>query len=146
MSRKIKLALLQIHTGPSKMENLEKVGNIIENFEERPDIVITPEYLMGLEEGRLTKEFVREKAENLGSRFVNFAREKAREAGISLLFTTYREGEGYFNTSIFVDESGKILANYDEIHLFDAFGYEESEILAWEMKSRFLTGRELGSD
>lgn len=127
MSEKLKLGLLQFSTGPEKDLNLERVKEKIDGFKDRPDIVTTPEYLMGLENGEISKEILRKNSEPLDSNFVKSLKEEAKENGISILFTTYREEEGYFNSSVFVDENGKIKGVYDKIHLFDAFDHKESD-------------------
>lgn len=128
MLDRIKLGLLQIRTGPEKWENLEKVTDLIENLKDKTDIIITPEYLMGLQDGEITTKILNENAGDLESEFVQTLRKKAEEANISLLFTTYRPVENdYFNSSVFVNNEGEIRAVYDKIHLFDAFEHEESK-------------------
>lgn len=128
MLDRIKLGLLQIRTGPDKWENLEKVKGLIENLKDKTDIIITPEYLMGLQDGEITTKILNENAEDIESEFVQTFRKKAEEANISLLLTTYRPVENdYFNSSVFVNNEGEIRAVYDKIHLFDAFEHKESK-------------------
>ncbi len=128
MPKTIKLGLLQIKTGPDKRDNLEKVSGLIDDFDDRPDIVITPEYLMGLREGEITTGILEENAESLESEFVQTLAGKAEELGVAMLLTTYRPVEGdFFNSSVFVDSEGEVRAVYDKIHLFDAFEHKESE-------------------
>lgn len=128
MSNRKKLGLLQLATGPGKTQNVEKVEELLENLDDDLDLAITPEYLMGLEDGKPTRNFVRENAEPLESNFVNKFREKAAELGVSILFTMYRKDNDYYNSSVFVDNSGRICGVYDKVHLFDAFGHKESEL------------------
>lgn len=128
MTSQINLGLLQISTGPSKERNLEKVTESIDNLESDLDILVTPEYLMGLEDGIPSEELVKRNAMSVDSDFFDVLKEKAEETNTSILFTAYRKENGIFNSSIFVDETGSIRGVYDKIHLFDAFGYKESEI------------------
>lgn len=128
MASQISLGLLQIGTGPSKEKNLEKVRESIDNLESDLDILITPEYLMGLDDGVPKEELVKRNAVSVESDFFDILREKAEETNTSILFTAYRKENGIFNSSIFVDGVGSIRGVYDKIHLFDAFGYKESKI------------------
>lgn len=128
MSDRIKLGLLQIRTGPDKWKNLEKISNLIDDLKDKADIIITPEYLMGLQDGEITPGILNENAEDIESEFVQTLCKKAEEANVSLLLTTYRPVEDdYFNSSVFVNSEGNIRAVYDKIHLFDAFEHEESK-------------------
>ncbi|KXA89929.1 hypothetical protein AKJ37_02685 [candidate division MSBL1 archaeon SCGC-AAA259I09] len=131
MPHQLKIALLQISTGPDKLQNLEKVNNSIDELGTDPDIVVTPEYLMGLQNGEISEEILNKNAETLDSEFVETLRRKAKEMNLSILFTTYRRENGFFNSSVFVDDSGDVLGVYDKIHLFDAFDHEESDFFNW---------------
>ncbi len=127
MPKKLKLGLLQFSTAPEKDQNLEIVKEKIDGFKTKPDIAITPEYLMGLEEGELSKEILERNSEPIESNFVKSFKEEAKKNSISILFTTYSKEEEYFNSSIFVDERGKIRRIYNKTHLFDAFNHKESD-------------------
>ncbi|KXB04770.1 hypothetical protein AKJ49_01710, partial [candidate division MSBL1 archaeon SCGC-AAA382A03] len=132
MVDEIKLALLQISTGPDKEENLEKTISKIRDLEENVDLAIAPEYLMGLKDGDLTKELLKKNYEPLDSWFLESFREEANKSDISLLLTTYRKENGdCFNSSVFVDDDGEILGVYDKIHLFDAFDHKESDFFRY---------------
>lgn len=127
MKDRINLGLLQIQTGPKKEQNLKKLDNLLKNLENDLDIVVTPEYLMGLEKGELSKEILEKNAEQLEENFVKKFCKKARELETSILFTMYRKDkDGFYNTSVFVDDNGKIKGKYDKTHLFDAFDHKES--------------------
>lgn len=124
----IKLGLMQIQSSPKKEQNLRKVDAFLANLEKDLDIVISPEYLMGLKEGELSKEILEKNAEPMGGNFVKKFCKRARELETSILFTMYRKDkDGFYNTSVFVDDKGKIRGKYDKTHLFDAFNHKESD-------------------
>lgn len=128
MATKISLGLLQIRTSKNREQNLEKAENAIDELDNTPDIFITPEYLMGLKNGNPTRDLVEKNAVSVKSEFFNSLKDKAREMGVSILFTAYLKKDGYFNSSVFVNETGKIQRVYKKIHLFNAFGHKESDL------------------
>lgn len=81
-------------------------------------VVVLPEYANYCsEKGR------REKAEDENGPAVSLYRRLAREGGIYLHCGSYLEISGHprrpFNTSLFIDPRGEIIARYRKIHLFD---------------------------
>ena len=61
-------------------------------------------------------------AQGLDDEIIGFARARARQHGIPLLAGTFpesAEGGRVFNTSVFLDATGEIVAVYRKIHLFD---------------------------
>lgn len=130
MQRTLRLGILQIGTGPDKKQNLKKVNEKINDLEEKVDIIVTPEYLMGLKNGELSEEILEKNSEPLDSHFVNSMKNMAKQNNVSILFTTYRKEEDIYNSSVFVDGLGKIRGVYDKIHLFDAFNHEESNFFS----------------
>ncbi len=125
----LSLGLIQISSEQNKERNLEKLDRFLCEIEELPDILILPEYFGGLEKGEPQKNLVKKNAISIESDFINKVREKIRKLNTALIFTIYRKGNGkYFNSAIFLDESGEIKGVYDKIHLFDALGHRESEI------------------
>ena len=131
MTGSIKLGLLQMDAGPDKHDNLERIETGLSEIDGEPDIVVTPEYMMGMEDGKVTKDLVRDNSEPIDGRYVSTAKDMAKEHGVALLTTAYvRDGKNVYNTSIFTDEEGEIAGAYRKMHLFDAFGYKESDLFS----------------
>ncbi len=124
-----KFALIQFSSGPNKEENLDRALNIIRGLPDGVDMAVFPEYIMGYPEEGLTPEFVSEIAEPLDGPFISSFREVAREKGTWLLVNFFEKGgKGVRNINVIVDRYGSIIAKYAKIHLFDIYGYRESDI------------------
>jgi len=91
---------------------------------------VFPEYAMGVPSGGLNTQFVHENAEPLDGEFVKKIVERTNLKRSAIVFTAYlKERDEVYNTSILA-EKGEIKAVYKKIHLFDAFGYRESDVFA----------------
>jgi predicted amidohydrolase len=70
-------------------------------------------------------------AESLEGPFVTRLRDVAAKAGIGLVAGMFESGAAgpgrVFNTVVVIDTSGGLVGSYRKIHLYDAFGYRESE-------------------
>ena len=118
----------QLSFSPDKMNNLNKVLHLIEESDAYLDIF--PEYAMGIPSGGITKEFVQLNAEPIGGEFVGKVLEKTWRKNSAAVFTTFlREDNEVYNAAILA-EKGVIRAIYRKVHLFDAFGYNESKLFA----------------
>lgn len=118
----------QLSFTSNKAENLDRMLSIIEDSEAYIDIF--PEYAMGVPQNGLNREYVQRNAESLDGKFVTKILEATAQKQSSAVFTMFlREGSSVYNAAILV-ENGRIRALYKKIHLFDAFGYKESDLFA----------------
>ena len=71
-------------------------------------------------------------AEPLDGPFVTGLAEAAREHGVAVLAGVFEPaGDGrVYNTTVAIDEQGRIAGTYRKIHLFDSFGARESQFVA----------------
>lgn len=91
---------------------------------------VFPEYLMGVPEGGLSREYVHRIAETADGGFIASVVDKTGERGSAAAFSVYlREGGRVYN-AVILAERGKMVSIYRKIHLFDAYGYRESEVFA----------------
>ena len=124
----LRIALCQIRVSSDKRENLERVLRTLEEVD--VDLLVFPEYLMGMVNGRLSKNYVNLVSETIEGEFITSIVDKSKETGASLVFTVFlREENRVYNASLLV-EQGSLRAIYKKIHLFDAFGYRESSLFA----------------
>jgi len=122
------VTLHQIEVSESKEENLERALKLLGRF--RSDLDVFPEYLMGVGEEGVTREYVRRLAEPLDGPFVSAILEKSKREGKAVVFTMYLlEGDKVYNAAVLADRGG-VRAVYRKVHLFDAFGYKESDVFS----------------
>lgn len=85
---------------------------------------------MGIPSAGITKEFVQLNAEPIEGEFVTNILEKTLRKNSAAVFTTFlRENSKIYNAAILA-EKGAIKTLYRKVHLFDAFGYNESKLFA----------------
>ncbi|NIP66966.1 nitrilase [Candidatus Bathyarchaeota archaeon] len=122
----LSIACHQLSFSVSKEQNRRRILQVLEGSQTQLDIF--PEYAMGLPPSGLSKDFVEENAEPLGGRFVTSILEQTEQRGSSVVFTTFlREDDAVYNAAVFADQ-GRVRGLYRKIHLFDAYGYRESEL------------------
>lgn len=124
----MKVAAVQISAKPFKLDNLRLVLNALDSID--ADLVVFPEYLMGIPENGLNRDLVLKQAESIDGEFTAEIVEKSGERSLAVVFTLYlREGDVVYNAAVLADR-GTIKTVYRKIHLFDAFGYRESRLFA----------------
>ncbi|MEM3503890.1 MAG: nitrilase-related carbon-nitrogen hydrolase, partial [Nitrososphaeria archaeon] len=124
----LSIAVHQLSFKDDKKSNLYSILSYIDNSLQYLNIF--PEYCMGLSSQGLTKEYVHKNAETIDGEFVSKIVSKTLEKECATIFTTYLKEKGEIYNAAILAEKGKIKAIYKKIHLFDAFGYRESEIFS----------------
>ncbi len=128
----IVVGILQEEYGVDPAENLEKTKSILTSYYHEADIVVLPEYSMVNILGGLTPSEVYEKSESLeDSSYLSKLSDIASGLGTTILaHFIERTGQGKpYSSSVAVKPDGKIEKAYSKIHLFDAYGYRESDYL-----------------
>lgn len=124
----LSIAIHQLSFGEDKRGNLYKILSHLENSSQYLNVF--PEYCMGVPVKGLTRNFVQENAEPIDGEFVSKIVSKSGEKGNAVVFTTYLREKGEVYNAAILAEKGHIKGVYKKIHLFDAFGYKESEIFS----------------
>ena len=116
----------QLSFSLDKKANLNRILTMLDESHAHLDIF--PEYAMGYAPNGLDRAFVDARAEPLEGPFVTTIVEKTAQTRSAVVFTTFlQEDEAIYNAAVFA-EQGQIRAIYRKIHLFDAFGYQESQL------------------
>jgi deaminated glutathione amidase len=127
--QRLKIGLVQLEVTPSKSDNLRHVLDSLDAMQ-GCDLVVFPECCMGYPKGKLTREFVQEIAEPLNGNFVKRALEKSNEMKLAVVLPIFEKDDGsVFNTAVIIVD-GRVVGGYRKIHLFDAFGFRESEFFS----------------
>jgi predicted amidohydrolase len=130
-ARAVKISLIQMNTQENKSANLAQAERLIDQAvaEDRPDLVLLPEMFTMLSENLEAKRALAETlpngaAEPPGEAYALLqglaARHRIHVHGGSLLERAAEPGgDKFFNTSVAFDRSGREVARYRKIHLFD---------------------------
>lgn len=122
------VAVAQFAPGTDRAANLATIRSLVAAAAARgATLVVLPEYSSWFdpEPGPAW----REAAEGSDGAFVTALAELAREHGVHLVAGMLQPASGprVFNTVIAIDAAGGVVAGYRKLHLYDAFGYRESE-------------------
>jgi len=121
-------AVHQLSFKGSKKENLQTILSHIEDSFQYLNVF--PEYCMGVPSEGLTRTYVFENAEPIEGEFVSKIVSRTLEKECAAVFTTYLKEKGEVYNAAVLAERGRVKAVYRKMHLFDAFGYRESEIFS----------------
>lgn len=127
----LNVAVVQVASSLDPAENREALGLVAELCaqEPKPDLVVFPEVMM--RDFGSSGSDVAEFAEDLDGPFVKRLTELAGVHGVTIVAGMFERSEDPsrpYNTLAVVDADG-LRASYRKIHLYDSFGYKESERL-----------------
>jgi predicted amidohydrolase len=123
------VCLVQRSSGLDPATNRAALGIVAELPSPRPDVVVFPE-VFARDFGRPGSDLAAF-AEPLGGPFVARLEELASDSGVTIvagMFEVSDDPARPFNTLVVVGPSG-LRASYRKIHLYDSFGYRESDRL-----------------
>jgi predicted amidohydrolase len=140
--RNLRIGMVQLEVTPLKSDNLRKILDSLESMGQSCDVVVFPEFSMGYPNGKLSRNFVEEIAEPLDGDFVGRVVERGREKRSTLVLPIFeKDGGAVFNTSVIIDR-GRVVGGYRKMHLFDAFGFRESEFFGRGSEMMLFTVKE----
>ena len=127
----MRVSLVQMAAGLDPAENLATIGRLLADAAAAgPDLVVLPEAVMhdfGSPDTPLGPA-----AEPLDGRFVSTLSALARERGVTVvagMFERSTDAARPYNTLVGLGPDGSLLATYRKTHLYDSFGYRESDRL-----------------
>ncbi len=120
----VRIALMQVITGRDVAANLELVRDWTERAaREGAELVVFPEATM-----RAFGNSLIDIAEPASGPFATGVGAVARQFGVTIALGMFTPGEaGRVRNTLLVAGPDGVLAGYDKIHLFDAFGFAESD-------------------
>lgn len=133
---KFKIALAQAISTGSFEENLKTAQNYAKKAQHAgASIVVFPELFMSTITGKASLAETLDHAQPLNGSFVNGMRELADELQLWIIFGMRQlsadpSNSRVKNTVVIADGDGQIRATYHKTHLFDAFGAQESKMVA----------------
>jgi len=124
----MRVAVLQMSSSTDSAANREQVARALSGLESALDLVVLPEAAMhdfGPPDHDLAAV-----AEPVDGPFVSLLAEHASRLGATIIAGMFERTDGLpFNTLVAVGPDGELAATYRKIHLYDSFGYRESDRL-----------------
>jgi predicted amidohydrolase len=125
----MRVAVVQLSSGGDSAANREQVAQRLSTLESGLDLVVLPEATMhdfGPPDHDLAAV-----AEPLDGPFVAVLAEQAERMRTTVVAGMFERTDGVpFNTLVAVGPDGELAATYRKIHLYDSFGYRESDRLS----------------
>ena len=126
-----KVAIVQIQSSTEKKENLRRALELVKDSKsDGADLVVFPEFLMAFSPSSQTAKELAEIAEPLKGPFITSLQEAAKTTHTSIVATIYETcsiPDRVYDSAVWIDASGHIAALYRKLHLYDAFGFRESD-------------------
>jgi predicted amidohydrolase len=127
----VNVAVAQFAPGNDKQENLELITRLVGEAADRgAEVVVLPEYAM-YTVPVMDERFVTS-AEELDGEFVTALRGLAKDREVTLVAGINEAlpgGQRISNTLVAAGPDGAITALYRKLHLYDAFGFRESDLV-----------------
>jgi len=126
-----RIAIAQISSSTDKSANLTTALQMIEEAASKgARLIAFPEFLMAFSPGSQTAEELTQVAESLDGAFIATVRGAAKANKIAAIAPIYESStvtNRVFDSAVWVDGSGIIVSVYRKLHLYDAFGFKESD-------------------
>lgn len=126
-----KAAVVQIQSSTEKTENLRAALDLIKEARSRgAELIAFPEFLMAFSPASQSAEELSQIAETTEGEFVSALRDAAKAIGIAVLATIYEPApvaNRVYDSAVWIDALGNIASVYRKLHLYDAFGFKESD-------------------
>ena len=126
-----KVAVAQIQSSTNKEENLRTALSMIEQAgRQEAELIAFPEFLMAFSPASQSATELAKIAEAIDGRFISTLRESASKNRIAVLATIYETSptpDRVFDTAVWLDPLGNVAMAYRKLHLYDAFGFRESD-------------------
>jgi deaminated glutathione amidase len=129
-----KVAIIQIQSSTEKQKNIRRALELVKDSNSAgADLVVFPEFLMAFSPANQTAKELAEIAEPLGGPFITSLKEAANATHMAIVATIYETcsiADRVYDTAVWIDTEGNIAAAYRKLHLYDAFGFRESDKFA----------------
>ena len=126
-----KIVVAQISSSTDKQTNLATAVDLVKAAKDKvADLIAFPEFLMAFSPASQSAAALTEVAESVDGAFIMALRHAATANGIAIIAPIYETSpvtHRVFDTSVWIDAKGNIASIYRKLHLYDAFGFKESD-------------------
>ena len=134
------VAIAQVESTTDKQRNLRKATSLIREAKRKGAACVAfPEFLMAFSPASQSAEELAQMAEPVDGPFISELRTVAATESVAVLTTIYETAvvpNRVYDTAIWIDATGNVALVYRKLHLYDAFGFKESD--------KFHPGRDVG--
>lgn len=128
---KLTIGIVQASYTAQPLVNIEKTYSIVKRWYKEADLIVLPEYSMTNPLIVKDPEKLYEISEYItGSRYLSGFTKLVNELGVNMLVHFIERTDTpplSKSTSILITSRGEMLPVYNKMHLFDAYGYKESD-------------------
>lgn len=126
-----RIAVAQVESSTEKSENLRTAVRLIQEAKHNgAELIAFPEFLMAFSPVSQTAEELARVAESVDGPFVSALRAAAKAAAIGVVATIYENSSTpnrVYDSAVWIDALGNTPSIYRKLHLYDAFGFKESD-------------------
>jgi len=126
-----RIAVAQVESSTEKSENLRTAVRLIQEAKHNgAELIAFPEVLMAFSPVSQTAEELARVAESADGPFVSALRAAAKAAAIGVVATIYENSSTpnrVYDSAVWIDALGNTPSIYRKLHLYDAFGFKESD-------------------
>ncbi len=126
--KRYRLCGIQIEPGKEPEENIRKVSLFVKRAApQKPDFMLFPEMFEIVAPPERAVDY----SHNIPSEITETIGHMAREYSVNIIGGSIfeKEGDYVYNTALLFNREGELCGKYRKMHLFDAFGYNESSAL-----------------
>jgi predicted amidohydrolase len=124
-------AIAQIASSTDKQHNLQTALTLIKDAKRKDaELIAFPEFLMTFSPANQTAQELTQVAESVDGTFITTLRDAANVHQIAVIAPIYETSpvaQRVFDTSVWIDANGSVASVYRKLHLYDAFGFKESD-------------------
>jgi predicted amidohydrolase len=126
-----KIAIAQIASSTDKQRNLQTALALIKEAKSKDaELIAFPEFLMAFSPANQTAQELTQVGESVDGAFITALRAAASAhqiAVIAPIYETSPKAQRVFDTAVWIDANGNVVSVYRKLHLYDAFGFKESD-------------------
>ena len=126
-----RIAIAQIASSTEKKKNLSTALRLVKEAKSKnAELIAFPEFLMAFSPASQSAEELAQVAEAVDGAFITALREAAGANEIAIIAPIYETSpvtDRVFDASVWIEAEGNVASVYRKLHLYDAFGFKESD-------------------
>ena len=126
-----KFAIAQVQSNTDKTANLKQALRLIDEAKSQAaEIIAFPEFLMAFSPASQSAAELTAVAESVDGPFIAALCDHAKAAKLAVLAAIYESSpiaNRVYDSAVWIDAAGDIASVYRKLHLYDAFGFKESD-------------------